>query len=107
MKVNSNATPIIKPPRKIPVAMEKSVKKELDKMTEKEVIAPVLEPTEWVSQMVATRKKNGDIRICLDPRDLNCALKRSVARSCSISYAKRNHFFNVRCKSRVLANQVG
>ena len=50
---------------------------ELDKMTEKEVIAPVSEPTEWVSQMIATRKKNGDIRICLDPRDLNCPLKRS------------------------------
>ena len=26
--------------------------------------------------MVATKKKNGDVRICLDPRDLNKALKR-------------------------------
>ena len=26
--------------------------------------------------MVATRNKNGDVRICLDPRDLNKALKR-------------------------------
>lgn len=31
---------------------------------------------EWVSQMVATRKKNGDIRICVDPRDLNTGLQR-------------------------------
>ena len=35
MKINSNATPIIKPPLKIPVAMEKSVKKEFDKIMEK------------------------------------------------------------------------
>ena len=39
------------------------------------VISGRPEPTEWVSQMVATRK-NGDVRICLDPRDLNKALKR-------------------------------
>ena len=46
-------------------------------MVEKKVIAPVSEPTEWVSQMVAARKKNGETRICLDPRNLNLALKRS------------------------------
>ena len=34
------------------------------------------EPTEWVSQMVAARKKDGSIRICIDPRDLNKALRR-------------------------------
>ena len=55
----------------------KNVKKELDHMVEKKVIAPVSEPTEWVSQMVATQKKNGETRICLDPRNLNLALKRS------------------------------
>ena len=45
-------------------------------MVKKGVIVRETEPTEWVSQMVATRKKNGDVRICLDPRDLNKALKR-------------------------------
>ncbi|XP_028415850.1 uncharacterized protein K02A2.6-like [Dendronephthya gigantea] len=77
MKVDNSVTPVIKPPRKIPVAMESSVKRELDNMVKKGVIVPVSEPTEWVSQMVATRKKNGTIRICLDPRDLNKALRRS------------------------------
>ena len=46
-------------------------------MVKNGVITPVSEPTEWVSQMVATRKKSGEIRICLDLRDLNQALKRS------------------------------
>lgn len=35
------------------------------------------EPTEWVSSMVAVKKKNGKVRICLDPRDLNKGIMRS------------------------------
>ena len=34
------------------------------------VIHRVDYPTEWVS-MVMTQKPNGDLRICLDPKDLN------------------------------------
>ena len=35
------------------------------------------EPTEWVSNLVATNKKEtGDVRICIDPRNLNKALMR-------------------------------
>ncbi len=41
MKVDSNVTPVINPARKIPIAMEKKMKKELDNMVEKKVIAPV------------------------------------------------------------------
>ncbi|KAG1688819.1 hypothetical protein GQR58_007942 [Nymphon striatum] len=40
------------------------------------VLAPTEQHTPWVNQMVITEKKNGDMRICLDPRDLNRALKR-------------------------------
>ncbi len=39
-------------------------------------IVPMSEPTEWVSQMVAAKKKDGSIRICIDPRDLKKALIR-------------------------------
>ena len=34
-------------------------------------------PTDWVSGMVVERKKNGKLRVCLDPRPLNKALKRA------------------------------
>ena len=41
------------------------------------IITKVTEPTEWVSSMVAAKKKNTDeLRICIDPRDLNKALMR-------------------------------
>lgn len=42
----------------IPVAMKDKVKAELDRMQELGVITPVSEPTDWVSYMVATNKKD-------------------------------------------------
>ena len=40
------------------------------------VITRVHEPTEWVNSMVTVLKKNGQLRICIDPRDLNNAIRR-------------------------------
>ncbi len=40
------------------------------------VIAPETEATEWVSAMVAAQKKDGSVRICIDPVYLNKALLR-------------------------------
>ena len=40
-------------------------------------MARVSEPTPWVSSMVIVKKKNGRVRICLDPKDLNKVVKRS------------------------------
>jgi len=77
MKVNPDVTPVVRPPRRIPMTMKEPVKQALDKMANQGVIIPVEEPTEWVSSMVAAVKKNTkDIRICIDPRDLNKALQR-------------------------------
>ena len=68
---------LVRQQRRFPVAFRDKVKQELDAMVTKEVIAPVTEPTEWVSQMVVTQKKDSDaIRICIDPKDLNEAIQR-------------------------------
>ncbi|CAC5381940.1 E3 ubiquitin-protein ligase DTX4 [Mytilus coruscus] len=62
IKIDSSVNPVINPPRKIPAA-EKSLK--------------VDEPTDWVSSLVVVEKpKTGKLRICLDPRNLNKAIKR-------------------------------
>ena len=46
-------------------------------MTKLGVNAPITEPTKCVSSIVATHKKDtSDICLCIDPRDLNHALKR-------------------------------
>ena len=45
-------------------------------MKSKGIIKPVNEPTAWVNSMVVNEKRNGKLRICIDPRDLNKALPR-------------------------------
>ena len=36
------------------------------------MIEPVSEPSDWVNSIVVAEKENKkDVRICLDPRDLN------------------------------------
>ena len=76
MRLDPNFTPVVRPPRKVTLAMEECAKTELERMVKIGVVTPVSEPTEWVSQMVAARKKDGSIRICIDPQDLNKALRR-------------------------------
>ena len=41
------------------------------------MISPIQEPTDWVSSMIAAKKPDGNIRLCIDPHYLNLALKRS------------------------------
>ena len=77
MKLSPDCDPVIRSPRKIPLAVEPLVLNKLANMEKLKVITPVIEPTDWVSSMVAVKKKDkDDIRICIDPRDLNVALQR-------------------------------
>jgi len=48
------------------------IKKELEKMLAAGIIAPTRH-TSWVSNPIIIRKKNGEIRICVDFRNLNIA----------------------------------
>ena len=52
IKLNVNTTPVVHPPRKIPVGLRDQLKKELDSMEETGVIRKVDEPTEWVNSLV-------------------------------------------------------
>jgi hypothetical protein len=62
--------------RKTPVSLRDKVKRELERMEKLNIIRRVDEPTEWVNSLVVVPKPNGEVRICLDPRDLNFAVKR-------------------------------
>lgn len=65
----------IYPARRIPFNLLAPVKTELDLMETLKVIRPITEPTPAVSPMVLIRK-NGKIRIGLDPSNINKNLKR-------------------------------
>ena len=76
LEVDKSVRPVQHPCRRSPIAMKPKMKVKLDSMEGDEIITPVTEPTDWISSSVAVLKQNGDIRICLDPKDLNRALKR-------------------------------
>ena len=75
IKVKNDVNPVIHPPRKVPLALKEKLKLELEKMTKEGIIAPVEEATDWVSSLVLVDKPN-KLRICMDSRDLNNAIKR-------------------------------
>ena len=73
--VDQDAKPIQHAPRRIAVTLHKEVKAKLAELEKKQNIVKETEPTEWISSMVVVAKP-GNIRICLDLKDLNKAIKR-------------------------------
>ena len=63
-------------PRRVTIPLMPKVKVELDKMQDEKVIVKVTEPTDWCSPMVPVSKPSGGVRICLDLKRLNAAVKR-------------------------------
>ena len=74
--LNEEAQPVIHGPRKCSIHLRDELENELTKMEKQGVIRKVDEPTDWVSSLVMSRKSNGKLRICLDPKDLNKAIRR-------------------------------
>lgn len=77
LEVDKDVRPVQQPLRRVPEAMRKPLKEHLDDLEAKSVIEKVERPTEWVNSVVIARKANGKLRLCLDPKPLNKALKRS------------------------------
>lgn len=76
LTTDPSVTPVHSKAARIPVTLKAAVHSELEKMTDQGVISPISEPTDWCSRMVTATKKNGSLRICIDPRELNKALRR-------------------------------
>jgi len=51
---------------------------ELKKLTNQGIIQPVTEPTPWMSALLIASRRDGAIRLCIDPTSLNRALQRST-----------------------------
>ena len=56
IQLNADAKPVVHPPRKIPFAQRKKVKKKLYRMVRDGVIQAVKEPTDWVNSLVVAEK---------------------------------------------------
>ena len=66
--------PVKLPVCKIPLPLTGSLKEELVGL---DILAPVDTPTDSISAMVIVKKSNGKIRLCINPKPLNKALKRN------------------------------
>ncbi|CAB3983559.1 Hypothetical predicted protein [Paramuricea clavata] len=76
MEVDPMADPVIHPPRKVPHPLRDQLAETLENMVKQGVLQKVDGPSDWVNSMVVVQKKDGSLRICIDPKDLNRALKR-------------------------------
>ena len=72
--LKDGSTGVIHALRRVAFAKRPKLKDELDRQMKLGYLAKVNEPIAWVNSMVMTEKKNGDVRICIDP-DLNMAIK--------------------------------
>ena len=69
-------TPIVNPPRRIPHSIKEHLRQTIDKNVQTGVLVKVDQPSDWVSNLVMVEKKDGTLQMCLDPKDLNKAIKR-------------------------------
>ena len=63
-------------PRRIPFPLADGIKEGLGRMEQNGIIQKNTESTDWCSPMVPVRKRNGSMRICVDFKQLNAAVKR-------------------------------
>ena len=76
IRLNKDVTPIQHSPRRVPVALRDRLKETLDSLVAQHIIVPVTQPTPWINSIVVVPKKDGTLRICLDPKDLNRGIQR-------------------------------
>ena len=76
IRVDPSVKPATHARRKVPIESKEAIDRELDYLIEEEIITEQVEPTPWVSSVTFPRKPNGEVRVCLDPSNLNKAIIR-------------------------------
>ena len=76
IRIDPSVKPAMHARRKVPIESKEAIDRELDYLIEEEIITEQVEPTPWVSSVTFPRKLNGDVRVCLDPSNLNKAIIR-------------------------------
>ncbi len=75
IKIDPKVSSVVHGSRRQPAALLPNITHKLKEMENEGHIAKVTQPTDWVNSMVVARKGE-KIRNCLDPSDLNKAVKR-------------------------------
>ena len=77
MKLKDSYGPVQHPPRSVPLGMQSAYRAELYRLVKEGIITEVHEHTEWINSIVPVMKEDDSLRLCLDPKDLNKAIKRN------------------------------
>ena len=77
IKLKGSYKPVHHPPRSVPLGMHSAYKAGLDRLVKEGIITEVHGHTEWINSIVPVMKKDGSLRLCLDPKDLNKAIERN------------------------------
>ena len=75
--VDEEVPPVYQPARPIPFHLRSKMDRELEIMEEEDVIEPHNGPAPWVSNVVMTPKDDGGLRITIDMRAANKAIKKT------------------------------
>ena len=73
--IDDHVRPVQHLPRRVAAAAREPLRVKLNELEQKGVITEVTEPTDWISSLV-TVMKPGKMRLCIDPKELNKAIKR-------------------------------
>ena len=76
IRIDPSVKPATHARRKVPIESKEAIDRELDFLIEEEIITEQVKPTPWVSSVTFPRKPNGEVRVCLDPSNLNKAIIR-------------------------------
>ena len=75
--VDEEVPPVYQPARPIPFHLRSKMDRELESMERDDVIEPHEGPAPWVSNVVMTPKDDGGVRITIDMRQANKAIKKT------------------------------
>lgn len=76
--VNENTSPIFFPAYTVPYDQREAVEREIDRLVENKIFEPI-KYSQWASPIVVVRKKDGNIRVCMDCRvSINKHIKTDV-----------------------------
>ena len=80
IQLSDNALPVQKPARCVPMSLKDKYEQEIHSMEKQDIISKLEhnQTTEWLNSFDVVKKLNGDLRICLDPTDLNKCIVRPV-----------------------------
>lgn len=74
LEVHDEVKPSCQAPRRVPIMLKEELKKSLDSMIDLGVIVKEENHTDWISNLLIVKNKE-KFRLCLDPVNLNKALK--------------------------------